>query len=321
MTHETFVGIDVSKDRLDIALKLSEESWSIPYNEASLTGLADRLKAVNPTLIVLEATGGFEVAVTASLAAASLPVVVMNPRQVRDFAKSTGRLAKTDAIDAHILAQFGQAVRPPIRPLSDHQAKGLQALVARRRQIVEMIVIEKNRFRAALPALRPEIKEHIRWLQQRLSQMNDQLQALIREMPLWREKDDLLRSAPGVGPQLSVSLISGLPELGSLGRKQIAALVGVAPMNRDSGAFRGKRTVWGGRAHIRATLYVVTLTAIRKNPSIRDFYQRLRKAGKAPKVAITACMRKLLTILNAMMKHKTPYWSSAKASPWAAFNN
>ena len=307
MTHETFVGIDVSKDRLDIALKLSEESWSIPYNEASLTGLADRLKAVNPTLIVLEATGGFEVAVTAFLAAASLPVVVMNPRQVRDFAKSTGRLAKTDAIDAHILAQFGQAVRPPIRPLSDHQAKGLQALVARRRQIVEMIVIEKNRFRAALPALRPEIKEHIRWLQQRLSQMNDQLQALIREMPLWREKDDLLRSAPGVGPQLSVSLISGLPELGSLGRKQIAALVGVAPMNRDSGAFRGKRTVWGGRAHIRATLYMVTLTAIRKNPSIRDFYQRLRKAGKAPKVAITACMRKLLTILNAMMKHKTPY--------------
>ncbi|HMU74317.1 MAG TPA: IS110 family transposase [Elusimicrobiota bacterium] len=307
MTHETFVGIDVSKDRLDIALRPTEESWSVPSDEASIASLVDRLKAIKPTLIVVEATGGFEVPVSSALAAAALPVVVINPRQVRDFAKSTGRLAKTDAIDAQVLAQFGQAVRPPIRPLSDAQAKELQGLVVRRRQIVEMIVSEKNHFRAALPTLRPEIKKHIQWLQQRLIQMNDQLQALIREMPIWREKDDLLRSAPGVGPQLSVSLISGLPELGSLGRKQIAALVGVAPMNRDSGAFRGRRTVWGGRAHIRATLYMVTLTAIRKNPSIRDFYQRLRKAGKAPKVAITACMRKLLTILNAMMKHKTPY--------------
>ena len=307
MTHETFVGIDVSKDRLDIALRPTEESWSVPSDEASIASLFDRLKAIKPTLIVVEATGGFEVPVSSALAAAALPVVVINPRQVRDFAKSTGRLAKTDAIDAQVLAQFGQAVRPPIRPLSDAQAKELQGLVVRRRQIVEMIVSEKNHFRAALPTLRPEIKKHIQWLQQRLIQMNDQLQALIREMPIWREKDDLLRSAPGVGPQLSVSLISGLPELGSLGRKQIAALVGVAPMNRDSGAFRGRRTVWGGRAHIRATLYMVTLTAIRKNPSIRDFYQRLRKAGKAPKVAITACMRKLLTILNAMMKHKTPY--------------
>ena len=307
MTHETFVGIDVSKDRLDIALRPTEESWSVPSDEASIASLVDRLKAIKPTLIAVEATGGFEVPVSSALAAAALPVVVINPRQVRDFAKSTGRLAKTDAIDAQVLAQFGQAVRPPIRPLSDAQAKELQGLVVRRRQIVEMIVSEKNHFRAALPTLRPEIKKHIQWLQQRLIQMNDQLQALIREMPIWREKDDLLRSAPGVGPQLSVSLISGLPELGSLGRKQIAALVGVAPMNRDSGAFRGRRTVWGGRAHIRATLYMVTLTAIRKNPSIRDFYQRLRKAGKAPKVAITACMRKLLTILNAMMKHKTPY--------------
>ena len=309
----SFVGIDVSKAQLDVAVRPSGETWTVPQDETGLTSLVARLRTLGPTLIVLEATGGLEVAVAGALAAAPLPVVVVNPRQVRDFARATGTLAKTDRLDAQILAQFADVVRPAPRPLPDAQAQDLSALLQRRRQLVDMLTAEKNRLALAARRIRPQLQTHIKWLQRQISQFDDDLRALVRASPLWREKDDLLRSTPGVGPVLATTLVAALPELGTLTRQQIAALVGVAPLNRDSGTLRGRRTVWGGRAHVRAVLYMGTLVAVRHNPLIAPFYQRLCAAGKVKKVALTACMRKLLTILNAMLKHRTP-WAPALAS-------
>jgi transposase len=306
-TVPVFVGIDISKDRLDIALRPTGEREAVANAEPDIAALVVRLQACHPTLIVLEATGGFELAVTAALAAARQPVVIVNPRQVRDFAKATGKLAKTDALDAAILAQFAEAVRPALRPVPEATTLALGALLTRRRQLVAMRTAESNRLGTALPPVRNGIRAHLAWLDRQLAQFDDDLTRAIRESPVWREKDDLLQSAPGVGPVLARTLLASLPELGTLTRQQIAALVGVAPLNRDSGTFRGKRRVWGGRAHVRAALYMSALVATRFNPVIRVFYQRLCAAGKAKKVALTACMRKLLTILNAMLKHQTPW--------------
>jgi transposase len=250
----------------------------------------------------MEATGGFEVPAAAAIAAAELPVVIANPRQVRDFAKSTGQLAKTDVIDAHILALFAERVRPQVRPLPDEDARALDAIVGRRRQIIDMITAEKNRLGFALPAVQKGIKKHVRWLERQLSDVDSDLDARIRKSPVWRAKHNLLRDVPGVGPNLARTLIAELPELGQLSNKQIAALVGVAPLNRDSGLFRGRRMIWGGRASVRCALYMSILSATKWNPVIRVFYARLRAQGKPPKVAMVACMRKLLTILNAMVR-------------------
>jgi transposase len=302
-----FVGIDVAKAHLDIALRPTAEGWRVANDDAGIGPLVARMQALQPALIVLEATGGLEVPVTAALTAAGLPVVVVNPRQARDFAKATGRLAKTDALDAHGLAHFAEAVRPAPRPLPDAQTQALSAHLARRRQLLDMLTAEKNRLGSAPPMIQADIQAHITWLERRLADVNDDLGKAIRASSVWRERDDLLQSTPGVGPVLSYTLVADLPELGSLSRQQIAALVGVAPLNRDSGSLRGKRTVWGGRAHVRAVLYMSTLVAVRYNPVLQTFPARLRCAGKAPKVALTACMRKLLTILNAMLKHRTPW--------------
>jgi transposase len=302
-----FVGIDVSKDRLDVALRPTPDRWAVANDQSGIARLVARLRSQAPMLIVLEATGGLEIPLTSELAAAGLPVVVVNPRQVRDFAKATGRLAKTDTLDASVLAQFAEAVRPALRPLPDAQTQALSALLTRRRQLIEMCTAEKNRLGTAPTPVRKGIRAHITWLEGRLADLDEELADTIRESPLWRDKDDLLQSTPGVGPVLARTLLASLPELGTLTRQQIAALVGVAPLNRDSGTFRGKRRVWGGRAHVRAALYMSALVATRFNPVIRVFYQRLCAAGKAKKVALTACMRKLLTMLNAMLKHQTPW--------------
>ncbi len=306
-TSDVFVGIDVSKAALDVGVLPLAQFWTAPNDEAGCRGLAERLQALSPTLIVLEATSGFEVSVVARIAAAGLPVVVVNPRQVRDFAKATGTLAKTDRLDARVLALFAQRVRPAVRPLKDTQSHELEALFNRRHQLVEMLTMEKNRLSLAAAPVRKDLKAHIVWLVKRLKDVDRELKTLIENSPVWREKDDLLQSVPGIGPVASVALLAQLPELGALNRRQIGALVGVAPLNNDSGQYKGQRHVWGGRAMVRAVLYMATLAAIRCNPSIKVFYQRLRAAGKKPKVAIVACMRKLLTILNALLKTKTPW--------------
>jgi transposase len=311
-THPGFVGIDVAKATLDVAVHPTAERWSLAYTERAVAGLVPRLTALAPALVVLEATGGLEGPLVGALAAAGLPVVVVNPRQVRDFAKATGLLAKTDALDAAVLARFAAAVRPTPRPLPDAATQTLAALVTRRRQLVEMLTAERNRLGSAPRSLRAEIQAHITWLTRRLARLDTDLGQAIRSSPVWRAQDDLLQSAPGVGPVLSRTLLARLPELGRLNGKAIAALVGVAPLNRDSGTLRGRRMVWGGRADVRAVLYMGTLVAVRHNPVLRAFYQRLRAAGKLPKVALTACMRKLLTILNAMVKHQSP-WRPAYA--------
>ena len=303
-----FVGIDVSKARLDVAIGPSGQNESVTNDKAGIEALIKRLGEIQPALIVLEATGGVERQLTRALASAELPVVVVNPRQVRDFAKATGQLAKTDSIDAVVLARFGDAVRPALRPLPDEVTLELRALVARRRQITEMMVAERNRLSRASKGVRKRIDAHIRWLESELGRADKDLDQSIRQSPIWQENQDLLRSVPGIGPVISRTLLAELPELGELNRKQIAALVGIAPLNRDSGTLRGRRTIWGGRASVRAALYMAALVASRRNAVIRAFYKRLRDAGKAPKVALVACMRKLLTILNAMIKHKTR-WS------------
>jgi len=302
MQESVYAGIDVAKDRLDLALRPSGTVRTVAYDADGVRHLVAELESLGPSVVVLESTGGLELPLAGALAAASLPVVVVNPRQVRDFAKATGRLAKTDVLDAQVLAHFAEAVRPEVRPLPDSETQELHSLTARRTQVVEMLVAEKNRLGRAGRAVAPRIRAHIQWLEQELEDLDQGLQQTLRRSPVWREQDDLLRSVPGVGPQLSVALLSDLPELGKLDRRQIAALVGVAPMNRDSGTMRGRRTVSGGRARIRAVLYMGALVASRHNPVIRSFYQRLLAAGKAKKLALTACMRKLLTILNGMVK-------------------
>ena len=302
-----FVGIDVAKAQLDIALRPTGERWALPNDALGITTLVERLQALHPTLIVLEATGGLERPATAALATAGLPVVVVNPRQARDFARATGQLAKTDALDARALAHFADAVRPTPRPLPDAQTQELRALLGRRQQLIAMRTAEHNRLLGTAGRLHTDIQAHVTWLDTRLAALDDDLGTALRASPLWRADDELLQSAPGIGPVCARTLCLELPELGTLSRQQIAALVGVAPLNCDSGTLRGRRTVWGGRARVRAVLYMGTLVATRHNPVIKVFYERLCAAGKAKKVALTACMRKLLTILNAMLKHRTPW--------------
>ncbi len=298
-----FVGIDVAKATLDIASLPDGESWTVTNDEQGLAELAPRLVALTPALVVLEATGGFEFLAAITLAKAGLPVAVINPRQVRDFAKAMGRLAKTDALDATLLADFAQRVRPEPRPLPDEAAQLLESLLTRRRQIIEMLTAEKNRLGFARGPVKRDISQHIRWLEKRLADVDGDLQDAVASSPLYQAKADLLRSVPGVGQVTTLTLLASLPELGHLSRHEIAALVGVAPLNRDSGTMRGKRMVWGGRAPVRAVLYMATVVGIKHNAVLRGFYERLRAAGKPFKVAATACMRKLLTILNAMLKH------------------
>jgi len=310
MPSASFVGIDVAKDKLDIAVRPSAEQWVAPQTEDGISTLVARLVAVAPELVVLEATGGFELPVAAALATAGVPVAVVNPRQVRAFARGIGQLAKTDALDAAVLARFAEVVHPTPRPLPDAQAQELSALLARRRQVQAMLIAERQRLGTALLAVRPHISRHIRFLEAELEDLERQLRDAVQASPLWREQEDLLRSTPGIGPATAVALLAEVPELGRLDRKKIAALVGVAPFPCDSGTLRGKRIVWGGRARVRSALYMATLVATRHNPLIRAFYQRLCAAGKPKKVALVACMRKLLTILNAMLRHQTP-WAAA----------
>lgn len=305
MSTEYFVGIDVSKDTLDGCLDPTQDTFRVPNSPGGLGELMERLKPIAPQLIVFEATGGYETLAVSTLAAAGFPVVVVNARQVRDFAKSIGRLAKTDRIDAGVIARFASAVRPELRPVKDSPSQELTGLVTRRRQIVDMIVAETNRLKAATRRNRRDIQAHIHWLQKRLKQVDDEIKHDIQNGPLWRTRDHILQSAPGIGPTTSAMLISCLPELGQLSNKKISCLIGVAPLNRDSGRYRGRRRIWGGRAQVRAVLYMSALSAIRSNPIIRQFYQRLREAGKCFKVAIVACMRKLLVILNAMIRYQT----------------
>ena len=302
-----FVGIDVSKAQLDVAVRPTGKKWTLPYDQTGIEGLIPQIVDLEPALVLLEATGGLELPLVAALAAAALPVVVVNPRQVRDFAKATGTLAKTDTLDAGVLAHFADAVRPEVRPLKDAETQVLNSLTARRHQVMTMLISEKNRLGTAIGAVSPRIEAHIAWLEQELSDLDKGLRQTLRRSPVWREKDDLLRTVPGVGEQISLTLLANLPELGTLNRRQIAALVGVAPYNRDSGTLRGKRAVWGGRSRVRAVLYMGALVASRHNPAIRDFYQRLLAAGKPKKVALVASMRKLLVVLNGMLKHGSPW--------------
>lgn len=310
-----FFGIDVSKNRLDVASHSDPEPWTAANDETGIAAVVDRLAPLAPALIVMEATGGLETALASSLFAAGLPVVVVNPRQVRDFAKATGRLAKTDKIDAGVLAHFASAARPEARPLKDAASQELAALVARRRQLVDMLVAEKNRLKQVPKRIAKDIQIHVRWLEKRLREIDRDLFQFIKNSPVWRAKDEIIQSVPGAGPVLSASLLAGVPELGTLDRRQIAALVGVAPFNRDSGKFRGPRRIWGGRAQVRAVLYMAAVSAVRYNPVFKDFYQRLIAAGKKFKVAITACMRKLVTVLNAMIKNAASWHPKPLTTP------
>jgi len=301
------VGIDVAKAQWDIALRPAGERWAVPNDASGIAPLVDRRQALQPTLIVLEATGGLERAATAALAAAGLPVVGVNPRPARDFARATGPLAKTDALDARTLAHCADVIRPTPRPLPDAQTHELRALLGRRQPLIVMRTAERNRLAGTSERLTKDITAHMTWLNARLATLDDDLETLLRASPLWRENDDLLQRAKGIGPVSAHTLLLELPALGTLTRQQIAALVGVAPLNCDSGTMRGKRTIWGGRAHVRTVLSMRTLVATRFNPQIKAFYERLLAAGKVKKVAWTACMHKFLTILNAMLKHRTPW--------------
>jgi len=301
------VGIDVSKAALDVALRPGRAAWRCANDEAGIAELVGRLRPLGPYLIVLEATGGLERLAVAALALAGLPVAVVNPRQVRDFAKATGQLAKTDALDAAVLAHFAEAIHPTPRPLPDAQSQALAALVEQRRQVVGMLTAEKSRVQQALPAVRPKVAAHIAWLEQALNELDAELDQTLRASPLWRERDHLLRSVPGIGPTVSRMLLAHLPELGQGSVKHIATLVGLAPLNRDSGAWRGTRAIWGGRRHVRAALYMAALVGVRHNPVLRTFYEGLLARGKPKKVALTACMHKLLTILHAILRDRTPW--------------
>ena len=302
-----FIGIDVAKDFLDVASTLNNEVRRLPNNPSGWLTLIGQLRQVQPERIVLEATGGLERRLALALAAAALPVCVVNPRQVRQFARSTGHLAKTDAIDSRTLARFAEAVRPPLRLLPDPDTYELQALVLRRLQLIEMLKAERNRLRLAAAAVRPNLERSIQAIETWLGEVEVQLAGVVRNTPAWREKERLLRSVPGAGPVLALTLLAGLPELGNLTRWQVAALAGVAPFNQDSGQFRGRRRVWGGRAQVRPALYMAALVASRHNPVISAFYLRLLHAGKPRKVALTACMRKLLTLLNAVLRDENPW--------------
>jgi transposase len=302
-----YIGVDVSKETLDIAAFTTNKKWRFPNNEVGISQLVQAISELSPTLVVMESTGGYETPLAYALSKSGIPCAVVNPREVRDFARATKKLAKTDAIDAQVLAHFAAAIKPEPRPIADEEAAELEAILARRRQVVDMLTAEKNRMHIARKPVKEGIKDHIAYLEKRLAEINANLSGRIQESPVQRMKDQLLRSVPGVGPTLSITLLVDLPELGSLNRRQIAALVGVAPLNRDSGTFRGKRRVWGGRGQVRAALYMAALVAARHNPVIRQLYTRLCEMGKAKKVALVACMRKLLTILNSMLKHRVPW--------------
>ena len=311
---ETIIGIDVSKAYLDLWVRPGGRTWRCDYGKAELSEVVLELSRLKPDGIIVEATGGLEVPLVAELSAADLPVVVVNPRQVREFGRASGRLAKTDRMDAQLLADFGATMRPEARPLPDACLRELRALVTRRRQLIGMQTQERNRRRQAPERVVQQIQEHLVLLGEQVAQLDRDIAALMESNAVWRAQAALLRTIPGVGPILTATLIAHLPELGKASHKEIAALVGVAPYNRDSGTMRGKRTVWGGRRQLRSVLYMATLVAAQYNPTIRAFDQRLRAAGKAPKVALTACMRKLLTICNAMIKTATP-WNLAGPSP------
>ena len=307
------VGIDVAKAELVVAVRPSGERWTVPNDEAGVRALATQLKQLGPELIVCEATGGYELLSVGALLGEGLPLVVVNPRQVRDFARATGALAKTDRLDADVLALFAERVRPAVRRLPDAQAQELAGLLARRRQLLEMLQAERNRLGQVFsrgPAVTRSLRRHITYLERELARADGELDDLIGRTPAWRERDDLLRSVPGIGPVVSHTLVAELPELGQLTRREIAKLVGVAPVSRDSGTLRGRRFVQGGRAPVRAALYMGALVATRHNPTIRAFYQRLVQAGKPKKLALVACMRKLLTILNTISRTGEPWDAS-----------
>lgn len=302
---KTYAGIDVAKDTLDLAVGSSDNGFSImnyAYDSEGIQAVIDRLCAEAPAMVVLEATGGYEAAIAAELSNTGLPVAVVNPRQVRQFAQATGELAKTDRIDARMLALFAERVRPEARPLSSEEEEAFAALVARRRQLVEMLTMEKNRLHRANRAVRKDLQTHILFLKARLKDVDRELKTTVQESSLWREKDQLLRSVPGIGATLSAVLLAELPELGSLTPKEIAALVGVAPFCRDSGTHRGRRSIWGGRRSVRSALYMGALVGIRHNHVLRGFYERLLQRGKPKKVALVAATRKLLVMLNAMIR-------------------
>lgn len=302
-----FVGIDVSKDQLDVCVRPENTVRSFGNDETGWTALRELLLPLQAERVVLEATGGYEVALAAVLHAAGLPVVVVNPRQVRDFARATGELAKTDRIDAGILALFAERIRPDLRPMPDETALELRALVARRRQLIEMLMSERNRLRLARAAVQRDIQKHVRWLEQRLKDLDGQLRDAVQASPLWRSKEDLLRTIPGIGPVVSRTLLAELPELGHLNNREIAKLVGLAPLARDSGTMRGRRTVWGGRASVRSSLYMAALVGSRSNPVLRDYYQSLLARGKPKKLALIACARKLLIISNSILHNQQPW--------------
>jgi len=305
---EHFVGIDVAKDRLDVHLRPSAESFAVARDGEGLVQLVERLQNLAPRLVVMEATGGYETIVASAVAAAHLPLAVVNPRQIRDFARATGKLAKTDRIDAAAIAHFAEAVRPPIRPIADAEAQVLGELVARRRQVIQMIVAERNRRRRATQGrILRAIERHLELLQSELSELEEDIDGAIRKSPAWQADAELLVSVPGIGPATLRTLIADLPELGRLDRRKIAALVGVAPINRDSGTMRGRRAIAGGRPAVRTALFMAAMVASRKNPIIAPYYAKLRAAGKTAKQALTACIRKLVVILNAILRDRKPW--------------
>lgn len=310
--QEHWIGIDVAKARLDVADTSEARPWQVANDEDGIAALVADMTTRQPRLVVLEATGGHERAVTAALAAVGIPVAVVNPRQVRDFAKAMGQLAKSDALDARLLAEFAQRVQPPVRPLPDVVAQELAALLARRRQLLEMRTAELNRRSSLTPRRRPALDAHVTWLSQQLAAVDRDLDQTRRESPVWCEKQELLRSIPGIGPVVARTLLGDLPEWGTLTRWEVAALAGVAPLNADSGTRQGQRRTWGGRATVRAALYMAAVVASTHNPVIRPLYQRLCDQGKPKKVALVACMRKLLTIANAMLRDGVP-WSLDRA--------
>lgn len=307
MNDKPVVGIDVSKGQLDVAVLPGSQRLQFANDAAGVGELVRQLQAAQAELVVMEATGGYETVAATAIAGAGLRLAVVNPRQVRDFARATGRLAKTDRIDAELIAAFAQAVEPQITVLPDEDTRALEALLIRRAQLIAMRTQESNRLGLSTGVMRKQIKTHIAWLDRAIGALDIDLTAKLRNSPAWRTRDDLLQSMKGVGPITSGTLMSALPELGHLDRRAIAALVGVAPFNRDSGTLRGRRAIWGGRARVRAVLYMAATSAVRSNPVIRACYQRLIERGKPHKVAMVACMRKMLTILNAMARTNTPW--------------
>jgi len=307
--EERYAGVDVSKARLDVAVRPTGERYSVTNEPEGINTLIERLgEAGPPQLVVLEATGGFERPAAAAIVASGIAVAVVNPRQARDFAKATGTLAKTDKIDANVLARFAEALKPEPRTIPSEEALLLGEILGRRRQLISMLVAENNRLSVIVSApVKRRIRAHVRWLEKELSRTDLELEKVLEASPIWRENEALLRSVPGVGPTLARTLLAELPELGTLTHKRLSALVGVAPFNRDSGKIRGKREVWGGRAKVRTALYMSAMVASKHNPIIREFYERLVEAGKPKKVALVACMRKLLAILNAMMRDRRPW--------------